>query len=78
MSVELYVVDEAVLVIETMTLEEDAMSMAVGADSSVCSEIVELATEKSIVELRNAVDVPVCVVMNAAGLLEELLEAVVN
>jgi len=44
-SVELYVVDESVLVIGTMTLGEDAPSIAVGADAFVCSEIVELATE---------------------------------
>jgi len=75
-SVELYVVDESVLVVETMTLEEDATSIAVGADAAVCSEIVELATEKSVVESRDAVDVSVCVGINAEELLQGLLGAV--
>ena len=40
-SVELYVIDEVVLVIVMMTLDDDdAKSGPVGAGSSVCSEIV--------------------------------------
>lgn len=77
-SVELWVIDEAVFVIGTITLEEDATSIAVGADSSVCSGFVELAGEKFILESRDAVDVLVCVGMNAGELLNELLRAVVN
>ena len=74
-SAEMYVVDESVLVVETMTLEEDATSI-VGADASACSEIVELATEKSVVESWDAVDVSVCVGINAEELLQGLLGAV--